>query len=134
MFKHDYLEFDEFGLKNVRCMACAKPIKSKSEVESKLYPGKIIRDLMKHADYREIPVILDGGKLAFIMVCDECKFVKIGEDEAKNITDQLEKALKMQLEFEGKLPDLIEELTKVNKNIVLRKAEISEVSAALKGA
>jgi len=133
-FEHDYLVFDEFGLKEVLCMSCSKTIKTRTEIKSNFIDERIIRELSKHSDYREIPIILESGKLAFIMVCDGCKFVSIGEDEAKNITNQLSQALKMQLEYEGKLPDLIEEVLKVDKHIVLRKAEVAEVTAALRGA
>jgi len=131
MFTHPYLMFDEFGLHTVRCMACAANIKTREEVTTK--SGKTIREIAKHADYKEIPVILEGGKMAFIMVCDNCKFVAIGDLEAKNITEQLGNALKMQLEYEGKLPDFIEEYSKVNHHVVLRKAEVSEITAALRG-
>jgi len=129
VFMHDYLVFDEFGIEKVLCMSCAKPIKTRTEIKTKF--DKVVRDMAKHADYREIPVILHDGKLAFIMVCDECKFVPI---DAELISGQLQRALKMQLEFEGKLPDLINEILKEAHYNVLRKAEVSEVTAALRGA
>jgi len=43
-------------------------------------------------------------------------------------------ALKAQLEYEGKLPDLIEEILKTRNYNVKRKAEVKEVTSALKGA
>ena len=130
-FMHNYLLFDEFGIRAVRCMACGTNIKSRSEIKSS--NGSMIRELSKHADYREIPVLLDGGKLAFIMVCDGCKFIPIEDDELKSISWQLEQAFKMQLEFEGKLPDLIDEIVKVRNFKVLRKAEVQEVTSAYGG-
>jgi len=132
-FTHDYLIFDEFGLERILCMQCAKPIKTRSEVVSKLNPKVVIRELAKHADYREIPVILDDEKIAFIMVCDECKFFSIDEEKAKNISDQIVNGLRLQLEFEGKLPDLIEGILKTQNYNVKRKAEVFEVTAALRG-
>ena len=133
MFTNNYLVFDEFGLKHVLCMACSKPIKSRAEIKSNHYPNSIVRELAKHADYREIPVILDGGKLAFIMVCNDCKFVPISEKEGQDISSQLKAGLKEQLEYEGKLPDLIQEIIRDKNCTVLRKAEVSEVTAALRG-
>ena len=132
-FMHNYLSFDEFGICMVRCMACGKTIKSRVEIKSNFMDQIIIRELSKHSDYREIPVILKDGKLAFIMVCDDCKFVPISEEDANCITTQLIQALKMQLEYEGKLPDLIEEILKVRNFKVLRKAEVQEVTAAYGG-
>jgi len=133
MFKHNYLVFDEFGLKQILCMGCEKAIKSRAEIKSSHYPNSIIRELSKHADYREIPVLLEDGKLAFIMVCDECKFSKIETEEAKDISNQLKEALKSQLLQEGKTEDLVEEVLKHKNYNVLRKAEVSEVAAALRG-
>lgn len=132
-FTHNYLVYDEFGLKNVLCMACAKQIKTRAEIRSEIDRNAIIRELSKHADYREIPVILDDKKLAFIMVCDDCKFVNITEMEAKDISEQIRNGLRVQLEYEGKLPDLVEEILKQKNYNVVRKAEVSEVTAALRG-
>lgn len=132
-FIHDYLIFDEFGIKEILCQACANPIKTRAEIKSR-DQKTFIRELSKHLDYREIPVILEEGKLAFIMVCDGCKFIQINDDDAKKISDQLKRALKLQLSFEGKLPDLVDEILKsVNYNVI-RKAEVAEVTAALRGA
>jgi hypothetical protein len=68
------------------------------------------------------------------MVCDDCKFVAIGEEEAKLISKQLRNALALQLEFEGKLPDLISEIIKTASCDVTRKAEVNEVAAVIRGA
>jgi hypothetical protein len=133
MFTHNYLIFDEFGIERVLCMKCANPIKTRSEIISKTNPKVIIRELAKHSDYREIPVILEGGKIAFVMVCDECKFFKVNDKIAKDISEQIRNGLRLQLEFEGKLPDLIEEVLKTQNYNVIRKAEVFEITAALRG-
>lgn len=131
MFTVNYLIFDEFGIERVLCMACAKVIKTRKEIVSK--SGAPIRELSKHNDYKEIPVILNKGQLAFIMVCDDCKFSEISKEDARNISHQLQEALKLQLEHEGKLPDVIETIVKEQNFNVVRKAEVSEVTAALRG-
>lgn len=122
-FEHDYLIYDVLGMLRVLCMACGVPIKTRSEVDLKF--------MAKHADYREIPVSLSDGNIAFIMVCDDCKFVEIGE-EAKKITLQIRKALRTQLIWEGKHPDLVDAIIEGNKREVLRKAETSEVVHAMR--
>lgn len=132
-FTLDYLVYDEFGLKSVLCMACGKAIKSRAEIRSELDPKLIVRELSKHADYREIPVVLSDGKLAFIMVCDDCKFVPIGDEEAVQLSVQIKNGLRKQLEQEGKLPDLIEAIMGERNFDVKRKAEVSEVTQALRG-
>lgn len=132
-FEHDYLIFDEFGEKEILCMSCGKSIKSRSEIVSQVDPSRVIREMSKHADYREIPVYLSDGNIAFIMVCDECKFTEIDEQNARNITNQIQQALASQLRWQGKTDDIIEEILKQIQRRVIRKADIHEVTHALRG-
>lgn len=127
----DYLVYDEFGLKEVDCLQCGKPIKSRVEVRSNSDKNVIIREVGRHADYREVPVLLESGQIAFLMVCDDCKFKAVNPIIA---SDRLNDALKRQLEFEGKLPDMIEAILAEKKFTVLRKAEVVEVMSVLRGA
>ena len=115
-FDHNYLVFDKFGLKEVKCMTD---------------PTVIIRELGKHSEYREIPVILSDGNIAFIMVCDACKFHAV---EPEKVTKQIQGALKLQLLWEGKTEDVVDEILKSITRTVTRKAETSEVANVMKGA
>lgn len=133
MFDKDYMVFDEFGLKEIRCMSCGNTIKSRQEIMSAQFPGKVIREISKHPEYKEIAVVLSDGNLAFIMVCDNCKFIEIGEEEAKKITQQISNALRSQLSWEGKTDDLIDEIIKNQPRQVIRKADVGEVTRALRG-
>src|SRR5258708_40157258 len=108
-FEHDYLVFDEFGLKEVRCMSCGNTVKARQEIKSTQFPGNIIREVSKYPEYKEIPILLSDGNLAFLMVCDNCKFIEINEDTAKKITEQIKRALSAELTWEGKAQDLIDE-------------------------
>ena len=129
-FEHNYLIYDEFGEKEILCMSCAKPIKTRVEARSKLDDTKIIREVMKHADYREIPVILSDGNIAFIMVCDDCKFCEV---DAEKVTTQLRKAAQVQLEWGGKTADVVEAILNKIERKVIRRAELDEVANAMKG-
>ncbi len=133
-FTHDYLRFDEYGLAVVLCMACGNPIKSRVEQRSMIDPSVIIREVAKHADYREIPVMLSDGNIAFIMVCDACRNVNIGEEQAALITRQLNTAFDQQLTAEGKSRELIDALIANQTRSVVRRAETSETAKILKGA
>lgn len=132
-FGGDYLVYDEFGLKEVRCMACGKPIKTRQEIPASSDPSKIIREVAKHADYKEIPVFLSDGNLAFLMVCDECRFIDIDEPKAARATEQLRRALRQQLSWEGKTEEVIEEILKKSTRAVIRRAEPAEVGNTVKG-
>lgn len=126
-----YLVYDEFGLKEVRCMSCEKPIKSRMEIRSSSDKNVIIREIAKHADYREIPMILESGQIAFIMVCDDCKFKEL---EPAILSERLTDALRIQLQQEGKLPDMVDAIIAEKRFVVSRKATVPEVMAVLKGA
>lgn len=128
-FEFDYMIMDEFGEKEIICMACAKTIKSRSEIKTQ---NGLVRELAKHADYREVPVILSNGSIAFIMVCDDCKFVHIGEVEAALLTKQIFNARRIQLEHKGLTADVIQTILDQFDFPVLRKAENSEVASAMR--
>ena len=130
MFDHNYLVYDKFGLKEVKCMSCGHVIKSRSELVSKTDPTVIIRELGKHSEYREIPVILSDNNIAFIMVCDACKFHEV---EPEKVTKQIQDALKLQLVWEGKSLEVIDEILSSITRKVTRKAEPNEVAHVLKG-
>jgi hypothetical protein len=129
----DYLIYDEFGIKEILCIVCGRAIKTRVEIQSNRDPKIIIREISKHSDYKEIPVVLKTNQLAFLMVCDDCKAIDIGENEAVEISNSLNFALNKQLEFEGKLPDMAKAIVKEKEFNVLRKADIPEVMAALRG-
>ena len=131
MYEHNYLVYDKFGLKEVKCMRCGHVIKSRSEIVSKTNPQIIIREIGKHPEYREIPVILSDGNIAFIMVCDDCKFKEI---DPERVTQQVQDALSLQLLWEGKSQDIVNEILKSITRKVTRKAETSEVANVMKGA
>lgn len=132
-FIRPYILYDEFGEKAILCMSCGKTIKSRTEVLSKMEPNRVIRELAKHADYREIPVLLSDKNILFLMVCDDCKFVDIGEKEAPLVTNQIKEAIRSQLTWSGKTEDVIEETLKRMDRHVVRKAEPGEAATALKG-
>lgn len=133
MFDNNYLVIDDIGEKEVLCMACSKVIKSRQEIPSKNNKDRFIYSMSQHADYKEIPVILSDGNISFLMVCDDCKFSDITEENAAKITSQISNALKSQLEHSGKSPDLIDEIIKNINRKVVRRAETSEAAKAMRG-
>jgi hypothetical protein len=133
-FEHDYLVFDELGIKQVGCMACGNAIKTRKQIPSDLSNGKVVWDLAKHADYREIPVVLSDMKISFLMICDSCRFVDIGKKEADLITGQLQRAKYQELEFEGKDKLIIDVLMEPwNKRFIMRKAEPIDIEEMMRG-
>lgn len=132
-FEHDYLVMDEFGRKELKCMASGKTVAARIERESEKFKGKTSFDFMKYADYREIPFWLNDNSIAFLIFCDEQKEVVVGEEEAKKLSDQLRRARRLELTYSGKTSDFIEmHMEKFEKKLpVLRKLTGEEIRQKL---
>lgn len=127
-FKHDYIAYDEFGLKEIRCMATGKVIASRIERESKKFSGKTSFDIMRYADYREIPFLAKDGSISFLIFCDEHKDTVVGEAEAALITEQIRRAKVMELKNSGKTPEFIETVMQnFDRKSIVRKLTDEEV-------
>jgi len=79
----DYLDFDDNGLKEVRCMICNVPVKVRREVN-----GKIILRTLSH--FRRIPLALEeNGKphsVMNILGCATCADKPINYDDVLSTT------------------------------------------------
>jgi hypothetical protein len=127
-FEHDYIAFDEFGLKEIRCMASGKVVASRIERESERFRGKTSFQLARYADYREVPYFLKDGSVCFLIFADEHKGTEIGEKEAALITEQIHRAKILELKNSGKTDDFIEKvLTNFDQKSVVRKLTDDEV-------
>lgn len=128
-FKHDYIEYDECGLKEVRCMASGKVIGRRTERESKKFPGKTLMQFYRYADYREIPYILSDGSVSFLIFCDQYKDHELNDEEVALVNDQIRRARIMEMKYSGRSGEFIEKIISgiENKKIIRRMTE-SEVS------
>lgn len=127
-FEHDYILFDEFGLKEIRCMASGKVVANRVERESEKFQGKTSFQLSKHADYREIPYLLKDGSVCFLIFCDEHKGTEVGESEALLVTDQIRRAKIAELKNSGKTEDFIEKImVGFERKSVVRKLTDDEI-------
>lgn len=127
-FDHDYLVMDEFGRKNLRCMACGKNVAARVEQLSEKFRGKTSFDFMKYADYREIPFWLKDGSVSFLIFCDECKNAEVGEEEMAKMTEQIRRAAIMVLKYSGKTDEFIEsKMINFEQKSIARKMTGEEV-------
>lgn len=73
----EYVDVDEFGLVEVRCMICNIPIASRTHIEmpSRVHPGKVVNVIaMKiYPNYTKQPVDLSDGSYANALTCDKCE-------------------------------------------------------------
>ncbi len=72
----DYVEFDEFGLKELRCMNCKIPIAGRTYITlpSRSEPGKTenVLAMSRYANHKQVGVNLSDGTYAELPVCSEC--------------------------------------------------------------
>lgn len=134
LFKKDYVEFDQYGLKEVRCMACGLPIKTRMEEVSRLDPSKIIYVVGKHPNYREVPVLLANEKsCVFLMFCDGCQDISV-EENALAFSVQIERGFKLRYESEGKTKEFMEAMDGVrDEKRVLRRLTPEEIKKRFGG-
>jgi hypothetical protein len=129
LFTCDYIEYDKYGLKEIRCMASGTPIKTRMEEVSKLDPSKIIYVMGQHPEFRSFPVLMKDDSVAFIMVSDKYENVEIGEKEAERISTQILRAKRIELESHGFTKDIIEsELDNAKeRKQVIRRLTLEEI-------
>ncbi len=93
----EYLEFDEYGLKEVRCMRClTQPIMKRSYIEmpDKIDKGKMVQVMCmeKLASFNQpvqVEIEIDGNKSYYEpMVCSACKTKDLTTDDmVENLVD-----------------------------------------------
>lgn len=132
-FDHDYLIMDEFGRKEIRCMACAKVIGTRHEKPSEKFSKRTFADFMKFPDYCEMPFLLKDNSIAFLMFCDEHCDIEISEENAAKMTGQLQRAKRAEVEFMGRRRKYADQiLERFSQKIVVRRMTPEELSERMK--
>lgn len=132
-FNHDYLIMDEFGRKEIKCMACGKIIASRVEKPSEKFPKRTHSDFMKYPDYCESPYFLKDGSIAFLIFCDEHCDIETSEMETERMSDQLARAKRAELKYMGRRQSYIDlAMEGFKRKTVERKVSPEELNEKLK--
>lgn len=112
-----YIDYDEYGEVEVRCMNCNTPIAGRTyiEIPSRTEIGKTVNVLaMKtFGNARKVKVELSDGTFAFIKVCEGCENKKFDMDKMSDLFhDAWEKEARAAHKTEGDIQKL---KTKVKK-------------------
>ena len=74
---NDYIEIDEFGIREVRCMLCNTTVKARTYIDmpSKTEEGKTVPviALKEWSNYRTVKVDLADGTYATPIICQDCE-------------------------------------------------------------
>lgn len=130
-----YITFDEFGAVSVGCMNCGNIVKSRMEIPSKTFPGRIVYALGSHSDYREIAVLLSDNSLANIVVCDRCVNIEVNEKQSEILTQQIALGRKAELEHAGREQVVVDAMYKsaLNSKRVVRRFTDEELKEIFGG-
>jgi hypothetical protein len=111
----DYVEFDELGIVEIRCMNCKKKVAGRTytEIDSRVEVGKKEKVLVikRLSNWKQKKVDLTDGTYAEPIICVDCENIPLDLDE---IESQMKKGWEKELRF-GKKSE--EEITK-HKNKV----------------
>ena len=115
----DYIEFDEIGIKEVRCMNCKTPVASRTYIElsDRENIGKTVKvlTLKRYANWRQVKFNLNDGSYMEPIVCAKCERADIDENA---IMAQVNKGWELSMKDKGMPPDKIRKL--LNKKADLR--------------
>jgi len=129
-----YLTYDKYGLCEVRCMYCDKSIKSRMEEPSKIDPKRFVYAISKHANYREIPVLLSDSTVAFLMVCDEHEGLSLSVDDLELFSQMILDGKKLEMENQGRPKAIIDAtLEHLSKKRVVRRLTQQEINERFGG-
>lgn len=128
-FKHDYIVYDDCGLKEIRCMASGKVIGKRVERDSKKFPGKTLMQFQRYIDYREVPYILKDGSISFLIFCDQYKDHEMSDEEVERVNAQLYRAKVAELKYSGRTDEFINTfLANIENKHVVRRMTEEEIS------
>ncbi|MEE9354205.1 MAG: hypothetical protein V3U75_01310 [Methylococcaceae bacterium] len=99
----DYIEYDEYGIREVKCMNCGEVVAGRTymELPSRVEVGKTVNVLTmkRHSNWRQIKVDLSDGTFAEPIVCASCEHKDI---DMENIEGQMKLGWEKELRFAGK--------------------------------
>jgi len=119
-----YIDFDEMGVLEIRCMNCGTPlaVRSYKTIQVKSIPPREEKVLCmrKLGTYRRKRFDLENGSYIEAFVCHECQNKNIAPEK---IEETLQKAFEAQWKHENKNEAEIKKLKKQLKGIKVKKAK-----------
>jgi hypothetical protein len=98
----DYIEYDDFGIVEVRCMSCKIVVAGRTYIEmpDRLNPGKKVNviAMKRHSNWSQIKVDLSDDTYADPICCKDC--LK-GDIDLKEIEKQMKTGWRKELVFAG---------------------------------
>lgn len=131
MYDQDYVDFDEFGIANIRCMCCGTPVITRTYVErtsivdhSKKVQVMAMKRLSNHT---EMAVRLSDGSLTGLPHCTDCAERPMDVAALHNLRIR---AMTAELQWAGKEPQLIEAVMAPNRDttVVMKLSDEADAS------
>ena len=116
----DYIEYEDGAMKKIKCMICGIDVASRSEVQSRKYPGKTFERMRIHPNYRLRKVSLNDGSSANIIICKDC-MKEDTESHKDKLSDEILYGFVEQEKERGSSAEDIEKMKKKYKKIKVTK-------------
>ena len=124
MYGKDYIEYDGYGLKEVRCMRCDSPVKKRGIVEHILPDGGKVNvyAVKTMSNFSPVPFTLSDGSFTNILMCRDCnkKYTDNGE-ERKGMEKQVRRGLELEAIGKGRSREEIGAIRKRAEKIKIIK-------------
>lgn len=122
-FDHDYVVFDDIGVRTMLCMCCGKNEiagTTYDEVLSRTVPGTYekVRAYKYHSNIRYREVVLSDGSFADIMVCRDCLSTPM---DLEKITRQIKDAAMQEMIVTGKSEQTVKDFLKRSDKLKVLK-------------
>jgi hypothetical protein len=118
----DYIEYDDYGIVEIRCMSCKIAVAGRTYIElpSRTEAGKKekVLTMKRYSNWKQIKVDLSGGTFAEPICCVDC--VK-GDIDLAEIESQMKKGWKKELIFAGRDKTDLEKHDKKVKTIKIKR-------------
>lgn len=116
----NYIKYDAFGVKLIRCMNCGLPIVIRRYVKIK-NPNIKLKDkrvmvMTKLSSFRQKTINLEDGAYMEAMVCDECVNLDIDMDEMEQtVRNGWELTLTQEGKSKAEIKNFINKLPKIKR-------------------
>ena len=121
----DYIDFDEFGITEIRCMQCYKPIATREEVY-KQHPSNnriqtVSYKLRRWSTFRQTRIELSDNTYAEPFVCEDCLNIAVLDED--KFVDEIKKGWKKELIHAKRSAKEIEKHEKRVKDLKPKKSK-----------
>ena len=118
----DYIEYDDIGMKEIRCMNCKTPVAGRTYIElpDREHEGDTVKvmTLKKYANWRQVKFDLSDGTYMEPIVCSTCEKKDMDKD---SIMGQVTRGWELSMKDKGISSDKVKALLASKRGLKIEK-------------